>query len=110
MMSQQPTKDEDSDRILPFRSRGSRSWNEKVRLPDRWCSPVRDLSKYSRGPEEDDYPHQMFMNLLAFLVLSVIVGCGIWLADSMSERKKDQDCGQISRIYCVPIPGPSETR
>jgi hypothetical protein len=52
----------------------------------------------------------MFMNLRAFLVLSFIVGCGIWLADNMSERNKDHDCGRISRMYCVPIPGPSETR
>jgi hypothetical protein len=55
-------------------------------------------------------PHRMFINLLAFLVLSFIVDCGIWLPDNMSERNKDQDCRVISRTYCVPIPGPSETR
>jgi hypothetical protein len=110
MMSQQPTKDEDGDRILPFRPRGSRSWNEKVRQRDRWRSPVRDLSKYSRGPEEDDYAHRMFVNLLAFLVVSFIVGCGIWLVENMSERNKDADCVPISRTNCVPIPGPSNRR
>jgi hypothetical protein len=87
--------------------RGSRSWNEKVRLRDWWRSPVRDLSKYSRGPEEDDYARRMFMNLLAFLVLSIIVGCGVWLVDNMSERSKDEDCVRISRTNSVPIPGPS---
>jgi hypothetical protein len=86
-----------------------READARLRLRDQ-CSPVNDLSKFSRGPEEDDYAHRMFMNLLAFLVLSFIVGCGIWLADNMSERNKDQDCGRISRTYCVPIPGPSETR
>jgi hypothetical protein len=50
----------------------------------------------------------MFMNLLAFLGL--IVGCGIWLADNMSERNKDEDCGRISQTYCVLMPRPSETR
>jgi hypothetical protein len=108
MVSQQPTKDEDSDRILPFRPRGSCSCNAKVRLSVG--SPVRDLSKYSRGPEEDDYAHRMFVNLLAFLVLSFIVGCGIWLVDNMFERNKDEDCVRISRTNCVPIPGPSNRR
>jgi hypothetical protein len=49
----------------------------------------------------------MFMNLLAFLVLSFIVGCGIWLADNVSE--KDRDCGRISRTNCAPIPVRSNT-
>jgi hypothetical protein len=53
---------------------------------------------------------QMFMNLLAFLVLSFIVGCGIWLADNISDRDKDLNCGRISPTNCVPMPGPSGTR
>jgi hypothetical protein len=52
----------------------------------------------------------MFVNLLAFLVLSFIVACGIWLVDNMSERNKDEDCVRISRTNCVPIPGPSNRR
>jgi hypothetical protein len=51
----------------------------------------------------------MFMNVLAFLVLSLIVCCGIWLADNLSERK-DQDCGRISRENCTPVPAPADTR
>jgi hypothetical protein len=109
-MASQPTKDTDKGRVLPFRPSAPHSWNASLRLRDQLRSPVADLSKFSHGPEEDDYPHRMFMNLLAFLVLSLIVGCGIWLTDNMSERNKDQDCGRISRTYCVPIPRPSETR
>ena len=110
MASQQPTKTEDKGRVVPFRPRTSRSWNANLRLRDQSRSPVADLSKYSRGPEEDDYPHRMFMNLLAFLVLSFIVGCGIWLADNISDREKELDCGRISRTNCVPFPGPSDPR
>jgi hypothetical protein len=109
-MASQPTKDIDKGRVLPFRPNAPHSWNSRLRLRDQSRSPVADLSKFSRRPEEDDYPHRMFMNLLAFLLLGLIVGCGIWLADNMSERNKDQDCGRISRTYCVPIPRPSETR
>jgi hypothetical protein len=107
MTSQRQSKNEEPNRVLPFRPRASRSWNDKLRLREP-RSPVNDLSRYSRSPEQDDYPHRMFMNLLAFLVLSFIVGCGIWLADNVSE--KDRDCGRISRTNCAPIPVRSNTR
>ena len=100
MALQQPTKDEAKGRVLPFRPR---AWNAKLRPRDQSRSPVRDLSKYSREPEEDDYSHRMFVNLLAFLVLSFIVGCGIWLADNISESNKARDCGRISPTNCVPM-------
>jgi len=109
MASQQPTKDEDKGRVVPFRPRTSRSWNAKLRPRDQSRSPVADLSKYSRAPE-DDYRHRMFMNLLAFLVLSFIVGCGIWLADNISDRDKNLSCGRIIPTNCVPTPGPFGTR
>jgi hypothetical protein len=109
MGSQQPSKDEDKGRVVAFRPRTSHSWNAKLRPREQSRSPVSDLSKYSRGLDDDDYPHRMFMNLLAFIVLSLIVGFGIWLADNMSERGKGQNCGRISPTNCVPMPGPSET-
>jgi hypothetical protein len=105
----EPSKGEDKGRILPFRPRMSRSWNPKLRLRDQSRSSVSDLSEYSRAPEEDNYAHRMFINLLALLVLLLIVGCGVWLADNISERK-DQDCGRISRENCTPIPAPADTR
>jgi hypothetical protein len=100
-MASQPTKDADKGRILPFRPSTPHSWNARLRLRDQSRSPISDLSKFSRGREEDNYPHRMFMNLLAFLVLSFVIGCGIWLANNMSEWNKDQDCRLISRTYCV---------
>jgi hypothetical protein len=46
----------------------------------------------------------MVMNLLAFLVLALIVYCGIWLANTMSQLRKDQDCVLSGRTNCAPIP------
>ena len=104
MTSQKPSKDEEKGRILPFRPRAPRSWNAQLRLRDQMRSPVDDLSKYSRGPDEDNYRHRMVMNLLAFLVLALIVYCGIWLANTMSQLRKDQDCVLSGRTNCAPIP------
>ena len=106
----QPSTGEDRGRVVPFRPRTSRaSWNARL-LPGQPRSPVSDLSKYSRGPEEDDYLHRMFVNLLAFLALSFIVGCGVWLADNISETNKDQDCGRASQTNCRPIPASPDPR
>ena len=105
----QPTKDEERGRVLAFRPRTARSWNAQLRPRDPSRSPVRDLSKYCGGPEEDDYPHRMWMNLLAFLVLSFIVGCGIWLADNISPID-NRGCGRIGPTDCLPISAPSNPR
>jgi hypothetical protein len=50
----------------------------------------------------------MRMNLLAFVVLSLIVCCDIWIVDNMSERTEVQDCVSVSRNNCAPIPVPSD--
>jgi hypothetical protein len=110
MTSQEPSKDEEKGRILPFRPRAPRSWNAQLRLRDQPRSPVDDLSKYSRAPDEDNYRHRMVVNLLAFLVLAVIVYCGIWLANTMSQLRKDQDCVLSGRTNCAPIKVPVNPR
>jgi hypothetical protein len=109
MTSQKPSKNEERGRVLPFRPRASRSWNEKLRLRGP-RSPVNDLSKYFRSPEQDDYRHRMLMNLLAFLVLSLLVCCGIWLTDNLSQRAKPRDCIMIGQTNCAPIQVRSNTR
>jgi hypothetical protein len=110
MTSQEPSKDEEKGRILPFRPRAPRSWNAQLRLRDQLRSPVDDLSKYSRRPDEDNYRHRMVMNLLAFLVLALIVYCGIWLTNTLSQLRKDQDCVLSGRTNCAPIQIPANPR
>src|SRR5262249_14950831 len=110
MTSQEPSNNDEKGRVLPFRPRPARSWNANLRLREQRRSPVDDLSKYSRGPEEDNYRHRMVMNLLAFLVLALIVYCGIWLASTMSQIRKDQDCALSGRTNCAPIRVPDTPR
>jgi hypothetical protein len=50
------------------------------------------------------------MNLLALLVLSLLVGCGVWLTDSLSQRAKPRDCIMIGQANCAPIQVRSNTR
>jgi hypothetical protein len=105
---QAPHRSEETGRVLPFRPR-ARWRNEKLRR-EAARSPVPDLSKFSGLPEEDDYRQRMRMNLAAFLVLAAMVWCGIWIADNISQRSRDQDCASIGRTGCAPIPAPAEAR
>jgi hypothetical protein len=50
------------------------------------------------------------MNLLAFLVLSVLVCCGVWLTDNLSPRADPRNCILIGETNCAPIEVRSNTR
>jgi hypothetical protein len=105
MAPQEPLRTEERGRVLPFRPRAGRSRNDKL-LREQARSPVPDLSKFHRRPDDEDYGHRMLINAIAFAVLSVIVFFGVWIADNMTERAKVQDCVLLGRTNCAPIPVP----
>jgi hypothetical protein len=105
MTPQEPLRTEERGRVLPFRPRAVRSRNEKLSR-EQARSPVPDLSRFHRLPEDEDYGHRMLMNALAFAVLSVMIFFGVWIADNMTQRAKDQDCVLLDRNNCAPIPVP----
>ena len=110
MKSQEPRRDEEKGRVVIFRPRIPRARNDNLRRPELLRSPVDDLSKYEHDRENDNYRHRMVNNLLAFVVLSVIVYCGIWLANTMARLRTDQDCVLTGRTNCSPIRVPAEPR
>jgi hypothetical protein len=87
-------------RILPFRRReGPRAQN----APE-------GLGKYAGGAEPDDYRQRMINNGLALAVCILLVAIGVWLADTIAEMRKNQDCVLSGRRNCanlaVPPAGP----
>jgi hypothetical protein len=105
MAPQEPARNEERGRVLPFRPRAARTRNEKLSR-EQARSPVPDLSRFHQLSEDDDYEHRMLMNALAFAVLTVMVFFGVWIADNMTERAQVQDCILLGRNNCVPIPVP----
>jgi hypothetical protein len=81
----------DAGRILRFRHRRS----------DELSPP--DLARYERGREPDDYRHRMWMNAAAFIVIALLIAIGLWLATSLAELRKNQDCAFSGRRNCAPI-------
>ena len=91
-------------RVVPFRRRGSLFTLNRPRP-----SPVQNLEKFERTDGEDDYRHRMTMNALAAVVIVLLIGGGIWIANSMAMIRKNQDCVLSGKRNCNPpveIPAP----
>lgn len=78
-----------------------------VNRPDP--SPVQDLEKFERTGSEDDYRHRMLMNAMAAGITILLIGGGIWIANSMALLRKNQDCVMSGKRNCNPpveVPAP----
>jgi hypothetical protein len=66
-----------------------------------------DLAQYERDPEEEEeninYPRRMLMNAIAAAVVTILIGVGVWLADTIAEMERNQDCVLQGRQNCAPI-------
>lgn len=63
---------------------------------------VDDLAQYEQD-EEIDYRHRMLMNVIAVAICMMLVGAGVWIADTIAEMQRDQDCVLQGRANCAPI-------
>ena len=63
-----------------------------------------DLSRYERPREEpDDFRHRMLANIAAFAFTVALTAIGIWLAMSIADLRRTQDCVLMGRRDCVRI-------
>ena len=46
------------------------------------------------------------MNLIALAILVSLVGLGVWIADTISDLQREQDCLVQGRSNCAPIEVP----
>lgn len=89
---------DDGSKIIPFRPR------DAIR-PERRAQPAapRDVGQYERGDVEDDYRHRMLMNLAGLAVTIMLATAGAWLAITIADMRKNQDCYLSGRRNCTPI-------
>jgi hypothetical protein len=52
----------------------------------------------------------MLMNVIAVMVVALLVGIGVWLADTIAAMERDQDCVLQGRQNCAPIIVPPRNR
>lgn len=98
MANNEPPSSENEPRVVSFR-RGPTG----ARVPAAGQAPVADLAKYERSEGPDDYRHRMIVNVVAFMFVIGLIGAGLWLADTMAQMRKNQDCVLSGRRGCTPV-------
>jgi hypothetical protein len=89
-------------KVIPFRPR------QGGRVPeDANTAGPENLAKYEGGGGEDDYRHRMMMNAAALAVTIILATAGAWLAITIGDMRKNQDCYLSGRRNCTPIDVPS---
>lgn len=113
MKSQRPVLTDDEHRVLKFRPRTSAQPPGRQNEPGRETSQVHvrqdanDLARYERAREEpDDFRHRMLANIAAFAFTVALTAIGIWLAMSIADLRKTQDCVLMGRRDCARIASP----
>ena len=94
--TQRPIPSDDEHVVLRFRPRTS------ARPPSRPDETTEiatarqvasDLSRYERAREEpDDFRQRMLANIAAFAFTVALTAIGIWLAISIADLRRTQDC------------------
>jgi hypothetical protein len=115
--TQLPIPRDDEHVVVKFRPRTSAHppghRNEPGHEPGRRDEPVdqahggpaaKDLSRYERSRDEpDDFRHRMLANVAALAFTVALTAIGIWLAMSIADLRRTQDCVLMGRRDCARI-------
>jgi hypothetical protein len=119
--NQRPIVTEEEHQVLQFRprsalhsppvqtsaSRGNSFVTPLHSAPEPAALSRLDLSRYEKPREEaDDFRHRMLANIAAFAFTVALTAVGIWLAISIADLRKTQDCVLMGRRDCVRISTP----
>ena len=105
MRTREPVPTGDEHRVLKFRPRTTAS---PPRQPGEALQDhVDDLSRYERDHQApDDFRHRMLANAAALAFTVALTAIGIWLAVSIADLRKTQDCVLMGRRDCARISTP----
>ena len=117
MKNQRPIAAEEEHRVLQFRPRNSAGSAQPVWRAHSMVQPrplhkdappeALDLSRYEQPREEpDDFRHRMLANIAAAAFTIALTAIGIWLAISIADLRRTQDCVLMGRRDCVRISTP----
>ncbi|MCA6108206.1 hypothetical protein [Bradyrhizobium cenepequi] len=107
MKTQRPISSDGEHVVLKFRPRTSAdppARREQPHEAGKSGQVARDLSRYERPREEpDDFRQRMLANIAAFAFTVALTAIGIWLAVSIADLRKTQDCVLMGRRDCARI-------
>ncbi len=111
MKTQRPISSDEEHQVLQFRPRTAPSptgqrGNGTVQ-PLRPAPEPLDLARYELPrTEPDDFRHRMLANIAALAFTIALTAVGIWLAVSIADLRRTQDCVLMGRRDCVKIVTP----
>jgi hypothetical protein len=111
--TQRPITSEEEHRVLKFRPRtlahppGRRRHPGDPAVEQDSKPEPNDLSRYERDRDRpDDFRQRMLANVAAFAFTVALTAVGIWLAMSIADLRKTQDCVLMGRRDCARISTP----
>ena len=113
MKTQRPIPSDGEHQVLQFRPRTSP--HPQALHGTGTVQPLRaqpapeplDLSRYEQHRDEpDDFRHRMLANIAALAFTIALTAIGIWLAVSIADLRRTQDCVLMGRRDCVRIATP----
>jgi hypothetical protein len=70
-----------------------------------------DLARYEQEQDEPvNYRQRMLMNAIAIAIVTLLIGAGVWIADTIADMGHDQDCVMQGRSNCAPLETPVSSR
>jgi hypothetical protein len=113
--TQRPIAAEDDHRVLQFRQRDP-AQPRNLRTPavvephhEAAETEPLNLARYEHARDEpDEFRYRMLANIAAFAFTVALLAIGIWLAMSISEMRKTQDCVAMGRRDCARIITPQD--
>lgn len=90
--------DNDKGGVIPFRARAGEP------------PPVEGTERHAGDGGEDDDRHRTITNALSLLVLALLIGGGVWLAVTIADIRKNQDCVLSGRRNCAAVEVQSRDR
>ena len=124
MKTQRPITSDEEHRVLKFRPRTMAHPPGRQGAPGNQAPPAshapagntrqehtrqqpNDLPCYEQDRSEpDDFRHRMLANLAALAFTVALTAIGIWLAMSIADLRKTQDCVLMGRRDCARISTP----
>ena len=115
MKTQRPIAAEDEHRVLQFRPRNP-AQPQDLRTPtvvqphhEAAETEPLNLARYEQMPKEpDEFRRRMLANIAAFAFTVALLAIGIWLAMSISDMRRTQDCVAMGRRDCARITTPQD--
>lgn len=106
MKTQRPIERDDDHVVVRFRPRTSAhppGQRDEPHEKPHGQPVANDLSRYERRDEPDDFRYRMLANVAALAFTVALTAIGIWLAMSIADIRKTQDCVLMGRRDCARI-------